>query len=93
MGPVQGIRFNSGLPDFANRFELPESLPKPILITKEEAQQKLRELGVRVFSFYSSTNLSFSLSPWRDARIVSTPITSFVGLLEAPLVMHALAEL
>ena len=28
MGPVQGIRFNSGLPDFANRFELPEELPR-----------------------------------------------------------------
>ena len=94
MGPVQGIRFNSGLPDFANRFELPQELPKPILITEEEAQQKLRELGVCVLVlFYSSTNLSFSLSHWRDARIVSTPITSFVGLLEAPLVMHALAEL
>ena len=46
MGPVQGIRSNSGLPDFANRFELPEELPKPILITEEEAQQKLQELGV-----------------------------------------------
>ena len=60
MGPVQGIRFNSGLPDFANRFELPQELPKPILITEEEAQQKLRELGVRVLVlFYSSSNLSF----------------------------------
>ena len=41
MGPVQGIRFNTGLPDFANRFELPDELPEPILITEEEAQQKL----------------------------------------------------
>ena len=36
-----------GLPDFANRFELPDELPEPILITEEEAQQKLQELGVR----------------------------------------------
>ena len=41
MGPVQGIHFNSGIPDFANRFELPKELPEPILITEEEAQQKL----------------------------------------------------
>ena len=46
MGPVQGICFNTGLPDFANRFELPEKLPEPILITEEEVQQKLQELGV-----------------------------------------------
>ena len=42
MGPVPGIHFNVGLPEFANRFELPEELPEPILITVE----KLRELGV-----------------------------------------------
>ena len=46
MGPVPGVCFNVGLPEFANRFELPEELPEPILITVEEAQQKLRELGV-----------------------------------------------
>ena len=46
MGPVPGVRFNVGLPEFANRFKLPEELPEPILITAEEAQQKLRELGV-----------------------------------------------
>ena len=52
MGPIQGIRFNSGLPDFANRFELPEELPEPILITEEEAQQKLRELGVSFLTVF-----------------------------------------
>ena len=46
MGPVPGVRFNVGLPEFANRFELPEELPEPILITAEEVQKKLRELGV-----------------------------------------------
>ena len=46
MGPVPGVCFNMGLPEFANRFELPEELPEPILITAEEAQQKLCELGV-----------------------------------------------
>ena len=81
MGPIQGIQFNSGLPNFANRFELPEELPKPILITEEEAQQKLRELGVCVLVlFYSSTNLSFSLSRWRDAPTASTLTMSSVAL-------------
>ena len=46
MGPVPGVCFNVGLPEFANRFKLPEELPEPILITAEEAQKKLRELGV-----------------------------------------------
>ena len=54
MGPVPGVRFNMGLPEFANRFELPEELPELILITAEEAQQKLRELGVS-----SSTRFRF----------------------------------
>ena len=81
MGPVQGIQFNSGLPDFANRFELPEELPKPILITEEEAQQKLRELGVCVLIlFYPPTNLSLSLSHWRDAPTASTLTMSSVAL-------------
>ena len=81
MGPVQGIQFNSGLPDFTSRFKLPEELPKPILITAEEAQQKLRELGVRVLVFfYSSTNLSFSLSHWRDAPTASTLTMSSAAL-------------
>ena len=46
MGPVPGVRFNVGLPEFANRFKLPAELPEPILITAEEVQQKLRDLGV-----------------------------------------------
>ena len=46
MGPVPGVHSNVGPPEFANRFELPEELPEPILITAEEAQQKLHELGV-----------------------------------------------
>ena len=59
MGPVPGVCFNVGLPKFANRFELPEELPEPILITAEEVQQKLCELGVSLPTRFLSFLLTY----------------------------------
>ncbi len=61
MGPVPGVRFNIGLPDFAVRHKLPDELPEPILITAEEAQEKLRELGVNSFYLSLVSKLIFFL--------------------------------
>ena len=59
MSPVPGVHFNVGLPEFTDRFKLPEELPEPILITVEEAQQKLRELGVSSPTHFLSFLLTY----------------------------------